>query len=46
MKLVYQLDKIVSKILQLIVVIMLSVMSVVVFAQVIFMIIHISIPWS
>ena len=46
MKLVYQLDKIVSKILQLIVVIMLSVMSVVVFAQVIFRIIHISIPWS
>ena len=32
MKLVYQLDKIVNKILQLIVVIMLSVMSVVVFA--------------
>ena len=46
MKLVYQLDKIVSKILQLIVVIMLSVMSVVVFAQVIFRIIHMSIPWS
>ena len=46
MKLVYQLDKIVNKILQLIVVIMLSVMSVVVFAQVIFRIIHMSIPWS
>ena len=46
MKLVYQLDKIVNKILKLIVVIMLSVMSVVVFAQVIFRIIHMSIPWS
>ena len=46
MKLVYSIDKAVNQILQAVVVIMLSAMSVVVFAQVIFRIAHLSIPWS
>lgn len=46
MKLVYEIDKIINKILQAAVVIMLSVMSIVVFAQVVFRIVHMSIPWS
>ena len=46
MKLVYEVDKIINKILQAAVVIMLSVMSIVVFAQVVFRIVHMSIPWS
>ena len=46
MKLVYEVDEIINKILQAAVVIMLSVMSIVVFAQVVFRIVHMSIPWS
>ncbi len=46
MQLVYEVDKIINKILQAAVVIMLSVMSIVVFAQVVFRIVHMSIPWS
>ena len=46
MKLIYSVDKIINQILKAVVVIMLSVMSIVVFAQVIFRIMHLSIPWS
>lgn len=46
MKLIYSVDKIINQILKTVVVIMLSVMSIVVFAQVIFRIMHLSIPWS
>lgn len=46
MKLIYSIDKIINQILKAAVVIMLSVMSIVVFAQVIFRIMHLSIPWS
>lgn len=46
MKLVCSIDKAINQILQAVVVIMLSVMSIVVFAQVIFRIAHLSIPWS
>lgn len=46
MKLIYNIDKIINQILKAVVVIMLSVMSIVVFAQVIFRIMHLSIPWS
>lgn len=46
MKIVYNIDKAINRILRFIVIIMLSVMSVVVFAQVLFRIIHQSIPWS
>ena len=46
MKLIYSIDKIINQILKAVVVIMLSVMSIVVFAQVIFRIMHLSIPWS
>ena len=43
---IHDIDKVINKILRFIVIIMLSVMSVVVFAQVLFRIVHLSIPWS
>ena len=46
MKIIHDIDKVINKILRFIVFIMLSVMSVVVFAQVLFRIVHLSIPWS
>ena len=46
MKAVHTIDHVVNTILRWIVMIMLSVMSVVVFAQVVFRIVHLSIPWS
>ena len=46
MKVIHDIDKVINKILRFIVIIMLSVMSVVVFAQVLFRIVHLSIPWS
>lgn len=46
MKIIHDIDKLINKILRFIVIIMLSVMSVVVFAQVLFRIVHLSIPWS
>lgn len=46
MKIIHGIDKAINKILRFIVIIMLSVMSVVVFAQVLFRIVHLSIPWS
>ena len=46
MKLVYGVDKIINQILKAVVVLMLGVMSIVVFAQVVFRIVHLSIPWS
>lgn len=46
MKIIHDIDKVINKILWFIVIIMLSVMSVVVFAQVLFRIVHLSIPWS
>lgn len=46
MKVLHGIDKVVNKILQVIVVAMLGVMSVVVFAQVLFRMVHMSIPWS
>ena len=46
MKLIYKFDNLINSILRIIVMIMLSVMSIVVFAQVIFRIVHLSIPWS
>lgn len=46
MKIIHDIDKVINKILRFIVIIMLSVMSVVVFAQVLFRIVHLSIPWS
>ena len=45
MKIIHDIDKVINKILRFIVIIMLSVMSVVVFAQVLFRIVHLSIPW-
>ena len=46
MKIIHDIDKVINKILRFIVIIMLSVMTVVVFAQVLFRIVHLSIPWS
>lgn len=46
MKAVHTIDHVVNTILRWIVMIMLSVMSVIVFAQVVFRIAHLSIPWS
>lgn len=46
MKIIHDIDKVINKILRFIVIIMLSVMSVVVFAKVLFRIVHLSIPWS
>ena len=46
MKIIHDIDKVINKILRFIVIIMLSVMSVVVFAQVLFRIVHLSNPWS
>ena len=46
MKIIHDIDKVINKILRFIVIFMLSVMSVVVFAQVLFRIVHLSIPWS
>ena len=46
MKIIHDIDKVINKILRFIVIIMLSVMSVVVLAQVLFRIVHLSIPWS
>ena len=46
MKIIHDIDKVINKILRFIVIIMLSVMSVVVFAQVLFRIVHLSIPGS
>lgn len=46
MKMIYKFDKFINSILRIIVMIMLSVMSIIVFSQVIFRIIHLSIPWS
>ena len=46
MKIIHDIDKVINKILRFIVIIMLRVMSVVVFAQVLFRIVHLSIPWS
>lgn len=46
MKIIHDIDKVINKILRFIVITMLSVMSVVVFAQVLFRIVHLSIPWS
>lgn len=46
MKIIHGIDKAINKFLRFIVIIMLSVMSVVVFAQVLFRIVHLSIPWS
>ena len=46
MKIIHDIDKVINKILRFIVIIMLSVMSVVVIAQVLFRIVHLSIPWS
>lgn len=46
MNIIHDIDKVINKILRFIVIIMLSVMSVVVFAQVLFRIVHLSIPWS
>lgn len=46
MKIIHDIDKVINKILRFSVIIMLSVMSVVVFAQVLFRIVHLSIPWS
>lgn len=46
MKLVYGVDKIINQILKAVVVLILGVMSIVVFAQVVFRIVHLSIPWS
>ena len=40
MKIIHDIDKVINKILRFIVIIMLSVMSVVVFAQVLFRIVH------
>ena len=46
MTIIHDIDKVINKILRFIVIIMLSVMSVVVFDQVLFRIVHLSIPWS
>ena len=46
MKTVHKIDHAVNALLRCIVMIMLSVMSVIVFAQVVFRIVHLSIPWS
>lgn len=46
MKMIFKFDKLINTILRIIVMIMLSIMSIVVFAQVIFRIVHLSIPWS
>ena len=46
MKLVYGVAKLINQILKAVVVLMLGVMSIVVFAQVVFRIVHLSIPWS
>lgn len=46
MKMIYKFDNLINSILRIIVMIMLSIMSIVVFAQVIFRIVHLSIPWS
>ena len=46
MKAVHTIDHVVNTILRWIVMIMLSVMSVIVFAQVVFRIVHLTIPWS
>ncbi len=46
MRFLHSLDKIVNRLLQYIVIVMLSIMSLVVFAQVLFRIVHLSIPWS
>lgn len=46
MNLVRKIDHIVNKLLEWVVITMLAVMSVVVFAQVLFRLIHASIPWS
>ena len=46
MEIIHGIDKVINKVLRFIVIIMLSVMSVVVFAQVLFRIVHLSIPWS
>ena len=46
MEIIHGIDKVINKILRFIVIIMLSVMSVVVFAQVLFRIVYLSIPWS
>lgn len=46
MNLVKKIDHIVNKLLEWVVITMLAVMSVVVFAQVLFRLIHASIPWS
>ena len=46
MKAVHTIDHVVNTILRWIVMIMLSVMSVIVFAQVVFRIVHLSTPWS
>ena len=46
MKMIYKFDNLINSILRIIVMIMLGVMSIVVFAQVIFRIVHLSIPWS
>lgn len=46
MQMIYKFDKFINSILRIIVMIMLSIMSIIVFAQVIFRIIHLSIPWS
>lgn len=46
MKMIHSFDHAVNTILRWVVIIMLSVMSVVVFAQVVFRIVHLSIPWS
>lgn len=46
MNMIFKFDKFINSILRIIVMVMLSVMSIVVFAQVIFRIVHLSIPWS
>ena len=46
MKAIRTLDKIINTFLKIVVVLMLGTMSVVVFAQVVFRIVHMSIPWS
>ena len=46
MKMIFKFDRLINTILRIIVMIMLSIMSIVVFAQVIFRIVHLSIPWS
>lgn len=43
---IFKFDRLINTILRIIVMIMLSIMSIVVFAQVIFRIVHLSIPWS